>query len=256
MSKLGIALVVMGLTTAGVGAHAATAAYPLQVLPPEHKLMKDPITGVDLLFVSASSAKDHNLYFHQRSWISDDSMVLFRSDRPGGELMGYLFATGELVCLTTPTGALLCPTAAWEGNRVYAYRPPDIVEITLKIEPSADVTKAPSTVTATERLICTLPAGTGLNAGLTENRNGTLLGLDLSRPDGQWVAVADVRTGEMREVCHYGFAGHLQFSITNPDLMSVAGTKDRLVVIDLSRGGQPRIIHHQVEGEYVTHECW
>jgi len=257
LHKSGITLLLLLALFASVApARADATSYRLAVLPPEHKLMKDPITGVDLLFVSASSAKDHNLYFHQRSWISDDSMVLFRSDRPGGKLMGYLFATGELVCLTTPAGALLCPTAAWEGNRVYAYRPPDIVEIALTIEPSADVTKAPSTVTATERVICTLPAGTGLNAGLTENRDGTLLGLDLSRPDGQWVAVADVRSGEVRYVCQFTFAGHLQFSITNPNLMSVAGTKDRLVVIDLSQGGQPRILHHQVEGEFVTHECW
>jgi len=229
--------------------------YPLPLLPREDRAIKDPITGAELLFVTTNPARDHNLYFHQRSWLSDDSLLLFTSDRPEGGLMGYLFATGELVRLTTPQGGLGCATAARDHNRVFAYRPPDIVELTLAIQASPDPAASPSKVTATERVICTLPQGAALQAGLTENSDGTLLGLDLRWPDGeQGVATASIATGEIRDVCRFSFAGHLQFSRTNPNLMSVAGLQDRLVVVDLSRGGQPYSLHHQAPGEYITHE--
>jgi hypothetical protein len=245
----------VGLGAASL-APAAPITYPLAVLPPEHKIVKDPVTGAELLFVSAGPAKDHNLYFHQRSWLSDDSLVLFTSHRSDDGLMGYLFATGELVRLVTPRGGLGSPTAARTGNRVFACRGRDIVELTLRIEPSKDPNAAPSKVTATERVICTLPQAAALQAYLTENADGTLLGLDLRWPDGQQgVAVVNIKTGAIRDVCRYRFAGHLQFSRTNPNLMSVAGLDDRLIVIDLARG-RPRILHHQAPGEYVTHECW
>ena len=248
-----VVLVALALTSA----RAAEITYPLKVMPPEHKLMTDPITGADLIFLSASGARDHNLYFHQRSWLSDDSLLLFTSARPDGGLMGYLMATGELVQITPPSGGVGGATAARQGNRVFAIRGRDVVELALTLTPSNDPTKSPSRVTATERVVCTAPEGMAFQSNVAENADGTLLGLDVRWPSGeQGVVTADVRTGELRDVWRFNFAGHLQFSITNPNLMSVAGTKDRLVVIDLSQGGQPRILHHQAQGEYITHECW
>jgi oligogalacturonide lyase len=238
-------------------ARAAGASYPLPVLPPEHKTVTDPVTGAQLLFVTTDPARDHNLYFHQRSWLADESMLLFTSARPQGGLMGYLYATGELVRLVTPTGGLSSPTAAKTGNRVFASRGREIVELTLSIRPANDPKVKPSEVTATERVICALPEGAALQAYLTENSDGTLLGLDVRWPNGeQGIAVVDVKTGRIRDVCRFKFAGHLQFSRTNPNLLSVAGIPDRLVVVDLAGGGRPRTIHRQESGEMVTHECW
>jgi oligogalacturonide lyase len=245
------------LLIAVASAPAAPTTYPLAVLPPEHKSLKDPITGAELLFVTTNPARDHNLYFHQRSWLADESLLLFTSDRPRGGLMGYLCATGELVRLTTPQGGLSGATAARDRNSVFAVRGRDVVELALKIEPSADPLTAPSTVIAGERVILTAPEGMVVHGGLTENSDGTLLGLDVRWPNGeQGVAVVNIATGELRDVCRLNFAGHLQFSRTNPNLMSVAGLQDRLVVIDLAQGGRPRSIHHQVQGEWATHECW
>ena len=68
--------------------------------------MKDPPTGVDLLFVTTGPTRDLVLYLHQRSWLADESMLLFQSLRPEYELRGYLVATGELVHLTTPRGGI------------------------------------------------------------------------------------------------------------------------------------------------------
>src|SRR5438874_7732880 len=74
-------------------AAAAENSYPLEVFPPEHRRMTDPKTGAELLFLTTAPEKDSNLYFHERSWLADESMVLFNSSRPEGGLMGYLPAT-------------------------------------------------------------------------------------------------------------------------------------------------------------------
>src|SRR5690349_17936630 len=63
--------------------------YPLEVLPPEHKRMADPKTGAELLFLTTAPEDDSNLYFHERSWLEDESVILFNSSRVKGGLMGY-----------------------------------------------------------------------------------------------------------------------------------------------------------------------
>jgi hypothetical protein len=249
-------LALLVLTTRAMGAQAT---YNLPVLPPEHKLMKDPVTGAALIFVTTNPAPDQDLYFHQRSWLADSSMLLFTSGRSDGGLMGYLFATGELVRVTTPKGGVGGATAARDRNSIFAMRGREVLELALKIEPSADPAKTPSTVTATERVICSIPEGLSADTALNENSDGTLLSMGLSLPDGaSGIFVVNVQTGRLRKVCRIArgaYAGHVQFSRTSPYLLSYAGGPDRLWVVDL-RDGKPRDIHHQVQGETVTHECW
>src|SRR5688572_9276109 len=77
-------------------ANAAATSYPLEVFPPEHKRMADPRTSAELLFLTTAPENDSNLYFHEYSWLGDESVILFTSSRAKGGLMGYLTATGEL----------------------------------------------------------------------------------------------------------------------------------------------------------------
>src|SRR2546421_5268846 len=94
----------------------AQTIYPLEVFPPEHRRMTDPKTGAELLFLTTAPEKDSNLYFHERSWLADESVILFNSSRAKGGLMGYLTATGELLRFNTPQGPLGGATAAAKGN--------------------------------------------------------------------------------------------------------------------------------------------
>jgi oligogalacturonide lyase len=245
------------LAVAGA-ACAAETSYPLPVLPAEHKMMKDPVTGADLIFVTTNPAEDHNLYFHERSWLADSSLLLFTSSRPDGGLMGYLFATGELVRITTPKGGVGGATAARDRNSVFALRGREVLELALKIEPSRDPAKTPSKVTATERVICSIPDGMSANTALNENADGTLLSLGVNQAAGVGIIVVNVKTGQVRLVCRLpggAYAGHLQFSHTSPNLISYAGVPERLMIVDVNEG-KPRAIHPQVKGETVTHECW
>ena len=54
----------------------------------------------------ATPDADSNLYFHERSWLADESVILFTSKRTNGGLMGYITATGELIRFNSPQGPL------------------------------------------------------------------------------------------------------------------------------------------------------
>jgi hypothetical protein len=227
--------------------------YPLEVFPPEHRRMKDAVTGAALLFVTTAPSRDLNLYFHERSFLADESLLLFTSDREQGGLMGYLFATGELVRFRTPEGGLSAATAALRRPSFFALRGRQVLEITPRIQPA----QPRSQVLATERLICTLPETLSPTTALNENANGRLLSLGVNYPDGKMgIVTIEVNSGRLREICRLEpFGGHVQWSHTSPYLLSFAGRTERLMVVDI-RNGKPRAVYHQVPGELVTHEHW
>lgn len=247
----------------GVGA-GAQEAFPLQVLPAEHRQVADPATGAQLTFLTTDPAHDQSLYYEQRSWLADSSLIIFNSQRDGGGLMGYLVQTGELVRLATPKGGLGGPTAAVARNSVYAMRGADVLELSLNIEPSADPAAAPSKVTATERLICTLgPENLPPNTALTENADGTKLALGVGGrltaggPDGKVIAidVADGTVDEVYRVPGEEFDGHVVFSRHNPSLLSLKERQSWVAVVDIRT---KEVVYRQknVPGEFATHHCW
>lgn len=263
----------------------AAAAYPLEVLPPEHQRMTDPKSGAQLLFLTTAPDNDANLYFHEYSWVADESVILFTSARTNGGLMGYVTATGELIRFHTPRGGLGGATAAAKGNAVLAVRGREIVEVKLKIEASASPATRPSRVTATERVVCTIPDG-GPSTSLNPSCDGKYVALGLSgfkdTTRGPAIAKINLKTGRFSEVCRLplspGYGGHVQWSRTNPNLISFAGGRgptgdyagpvhlsagpedyavrgQRLWVVDI-RNGIPRNVYLAEEGELVTHESW
>lgn len=191
---------------------APLRTYPLEVFPPEHQRMKDPMAGADLLFITTHPARDLNLYFHERSFLADESMVLFTSEREQGGLMGYLFATSELVRIATPEGKVGDATAAKSRNSVFVMRGKQVLELAIRIEPGTNPLKTPSRVFATERVICTLPEHLSRATALNENADGRLLSLGVNfKEGGVGIITIDVRTGKTREVCRMeSFGGHVQ----------------------------------------------
>lgn len=250
-----IALITLASST------AATAQYQVQVLPPEHKKITDAKTGVKLTFLTTKPARDNNLYFHQRSWLADGSVILFNSSRDRGGLMGYLVQTGELLRFATPKGKLGGATAAVNGAGFYALRGREVLQFSLKTDPSADPDAKPSTATLTERRICNIPEG-ATGTGLNESCDGKRLSIGLSGGEvcgDPAIFVIDVASGDIRELCRPpdppGYAYHVQWSHTDPNMLSYAGSTQRLMVVDI-RDGVPRNIYKAIPGELVTHESW
>ncbi|MGQ9880580.1 MAG: hypothetical protein ACUVSV_06925 [Armatimonadota bacterium] len=160
--------------------------YPLEVFPPEHQRMEDPVTGADLLFVTTHPARDLNLYFHERSFLADESLLLFTSDRERGGLMGYLFVTGELVRFYIPEGGVGGATACKSRNSVFVLRGKQVLELALKMRCSKDPSVTPSQVVATERGVCILPENLSPATALNENADGRLLSLGVNFKEGGW----------------------------------------------------------------------
>ena len=241
-----------------VAAFAATTSYPFEVLPAEHQKQVDAQTGAELIFVTTNPAKDNNLYFHDRSWLADESMMLFTSGREKGGLMGYIMKTGELVRLTTPTGGMRGATASVNRKEVfYALRGDDCVEITLKIDSS----KTPSQVTASERVLCTLEK-CGDTTGFNESCDGKKLAIGrggFANGSAPQILIINVADGKLLQriyvPIHPGYAGHVQWSHTDPNTLSFAGLDNRLQIID-ARTGYISCAYIQAKNEMVTHESW
>ena len=263
----------------------AMTSYPLEVFPPEHQRLTDPKTGVELLFLTTAPEHDANLYFHEYSWLADESVILFMSSRTNGGLMGYVTATGELIRFHTPRGPLGAATAAAKGNAVLAARGREIVEVRLALQLSDSPSSHRSRVTATERILCTLPDGSPSTA-LNPSCDGKYVALGVTgfadKSRGPTICKINLKNGKLREVCRLpqppGFAGHVQWSRTNPYRLSFAGAQgpngdvagpahtsagpedyaargQRLWVVDI-RNGVPRNVYLAEEGELVTHESW
>ena len=68
--------------------------------PSEKKIVKDPITGTMLTFLTSTPAGDSKIYQTHNQWTSDGQWVIFRSNRVRGEAMAVNEKSGEIVQVT------------------------------------------------------------------------------------------------------------------------------------------------------------
>ena len=68
--------------------------------PSERKLVKDPVTGVMLTFLTSTPVGDSKIYQTHNQWTSDGQWLIFRSGRVKGEAMAVNEKTGELIQVT------------------------------------------------------------------------------------------------------------------------------------------------------------
>lgn len=249
------------LVVVATAAPLAETVYNAAVFPCESRDVMDAQTGVELTFLTTGASTDTNLYFHDRTWLSDGALILFYSNRNPGGLMGYLAETGELVSFTTSDGALSGATAALTGPRFYALRGNRVLEITVAITPSTSPPEQASDVTVSERLICVLPSVKN-NTALNESCDGARLSVGVrgvDTDDKPAILTIDVASGAIHELHRFDdpdtYHFHVQWSRTDPNLLSYAGSPQRLMLID-TRDGLPRNPYRAWEDELVTHESW
>lgn len=243
------------------------APYPLPVYPREDSRQKDSETGADLLFLTQAKAKDTHLYFHQRSWLADGSVILFLSGREKGGLMGYVVETGELIRILAADGSRLRnPTAAARKNAVMCMAGDRVLEIQLTVSVSqegvganAGGTVRHAVVMARERHICTVR---GVDGSFNESCDGRYLAGGRAYPEDApkpGLVLIDTETGRVEQLCSMpegvGYHGHVQWSVTNPNWVSFAGDPYRLWVVDI-RDKKPWAPYKESKDELVTHESW
>jgi oligogalacturonide lyase len=86
-SILSIFLLISTVATAQIGTR----------FPSEKKVVKDPVTGNELTFLTSKPAGDSKIYQTHNQWTSDGSWVIFRSNRVRGEAMAVNEKTGVIV---------------------------------------------------------------------------------------------------------------------------------------------------------------
>lgn len=65
--------------------------------PSEKKVVKDPVTGTELTFLTSKPAGDSKIYQTHNQWTADGKWVIFRSNRVRGEAMAVNEETGAIV---------------------------------------------------------------------------------------------------------------------------------------------------------------
>jgi oligogalacturonide lyase len=68
--------------------------------PSEKKLVKDPVTGTMLTFLTSTPQGDSKIYQTHNQWTSDGKWIIFRSNRVKGEAMAVNEETGEIIQAT------------------------------------------------------------------------------------------------------------------------------------------------------------
>src|SRR3954470_4884550 len=68
--------------------------------PSERKVVKDPVTGTMLTFLTSTPMGDAKIYQTHNQWTSDGQWLIFRSGRVRGEAMAVNEKTGEMVQVT------------------------------------------------------------------------------------------------------------------------------------------------------------
>lgn len=240
---------------------SAAAAIELEVLAPDNHVTTDPNTGVELTYLTWASASI-NLYFHQRSFFPDGSLIVFTGSRG---LMGYIVQTGELVVLDSqPKRFRDRATVAATRNSVFAIRGDDIIELSVALEMSQNPATTRSRAIGTERVIARVDGWCSSGCGkLNGNYDDTYL-VTYETPH---ILRVNVNTGDVTPVAQIGppieWGSHVQWSRGPSNLISFAGGPDwhgagdppRLWWLDPDEG-TPRIAHEQMVGELVTHESW
>ena len=89
------------LMLAGILLFASTLQAQLGTrFPSERKIVTDPATGLELVFLTSTPAGDSKIYQTHSQWTSDGKWLIFRSNRVKGEAMAVNEETGDLVQVT------------------------------------------------------------------------------------------------------------------------------------------------------------
>src|ERR1700754_210535 len=65
--------------------------------PSERKVIKDPVTGIPLTFLTSTPTGDAKIYQTHNQWTSDGQWLIFRSNRTKGEAMAVNEKNGDIV---------------------------------------------------------------------------------------------------------------------------------------------------------------
>jgi oligogalacturonide lyase len=98
--KLNQCLTISFLFSAAITLSTSVFSQIGKRFPSEKKVIKDPVTGVTLSFLTSKPMGDSKIYQTHNQWTSDGEWLIFRSSRVRGEAMAVNEKSGEMVQVT------------------------------------------------------------------------------------------------------------------------------------------------------------
>lgn len=260
--------------------------------PSERKVIKDPVTGATLTFLTSTPAGDSKIYQTHNQWTSDGKWLIFRSGRVHGEAMAVNEQTGDLVQVTEGgySGML---NVARKSMKLYFLRnidstrrfggPVKIIEVDLEKVFADSKAGKMKPVSAYERICGTTPEEMGaggdmaldgaedwayFRVGKAEAAKNLAAGTKLEANFGprnmgagpSGIAAMNVNTGELKYVVSVPFQiGHIQ---TNPWVpgeivfcWETGGKSPQRTWTVMGDGTGLRPLYPEADYEWVTHEA-
>ncbi|MFV8271236.1 hypothetical protein ACNQGP_15050 [Flavobacterium sp. GT2N3] len=255
--------------------------------PSEKKIVKDPVTGQELIFLTTKSAGDSKTYPTHPQWTSDGEWLIFRSNRVKGEAMAVNEKSGVMVQVTEGGySGTLC--MAQKSMKLYFMRKGQedkmqIMEVNLaKVFEDSKLGKV-KPVSAYERVCGTMSPEMGASGdmaldadeekvyfrvGKEEAARHLDAGVILEKSFGPrnmgagpgGIGSMNLKTGESKHVISVPFQiGHIQSNIWNPDEIifcwETGGKSPQRTWTVMADGTGLRPLYSESDFEWVTHEA-
>ena len=261
--------------------------------PSERKIVKDPITGTMLTFLTSTPTGDSKIYQTHNQWTSDGQWLIFRSGRVSGDAMAVNENTGEMIQITEG-GYMGMLNVARKSMKLYFMRNTDItrqrsggslqiieVDLAKVFADSKAGTMKPASVY--QRVCGTTPPELGaggdmaldgaenwayFRVGPEEAAKHLLTGTKIEGDFGprnmgagpSGIAGMNIKTGEIKYVVSVPFQiGHIQ---TNPWIpgeivfcWETGGKSPQRTWTVMADGTGLRPLYPESEYEWVTHEA-
>lgn len=255
--------------------------------PSEKKIVLDPVTGQELIFLTTKLLGDSKTYPTHPQWTSDGQWLVFRSNRVKGEAMAVNEKSGEIVQVTEGGyNGTLC--IAQKSMKLYFMREANekamqIIEVDLAkvFEDSKSGKMKP--VNVYERICGITSSDMGASGEMALDADETVVyfrigkeeaakylspGIKLEKNFGPrnmgagpgGIGSMNVTTGVFKHVVSVPFqVGHIQSNIWNPGEIvfcwETGGKSPQRTWTVMSDGTGLRPLYPESEYEWVTHEA-
>jgi len=262
--------------------------------PSEKKVVRDPVTGTELTFLTSNPKGDSKIYQTHRQWTADGKWIIFRSGRVRGEAMAVNEETGKIIQVSEGgyTGML---NVAQKSMKLYfmrylrqegarqVNRPVQIVEVDLgKLFTDIEEDKLKD-ADSYQRVCGTTPSEIGAGGDMALDAGEEFIYFRTGReeasrhlPEGtridsnfgprnmgagpSGIGSMNIKTGEIKFVVAVPFQiGHIQ---TNPWVpgeivfcWETGGKAPQRTWTVMSDGSGLRPLYPESEYEWVTHEA-
>lgn len=262
--------------------------------PSEKKIVTDPVTGVQLTFLTSSPSGDSKIYQTHRQWTADGKWVIIRSGRMPGETLAVNELTGEIVQVSEG-GYMATLCVAQKSMKLYFLRmmlrqpgqkrggPVQVVEVNLGklfADSEAGLLK---TGTEYQRVCGTIPAEMGAGGDMALDAEEELVYFRVGRDEAAkhltpgtriesafgprnmgagpaGISSMNIKTGEIKSVVAVPFQiGHIQSNPWVPGEIvfcwETGGKAPQRTWTVRSDGTGLRPLYPESEYEWVTHEA-